>query len=288
MAVLIFYIISNQFKLLMADYYFMQLREARVNNQYFSAIKMYEFIKEDVPTYSFYDQQFAVIMADWITKYDDQRFKKFGQDKLKQILPQVKSQSYDDIYVRGRIYEALADKNNNNYFDLAENEFKKLIAISPEMPSNYFELAQLFLQEKKYSDAVKTFNIELTKLPDLNNANLNSDHKQIFENEMYRINIGIGDSYLGEMNYSSAEKSYLSVLKIDEKFYAAYGKLADLYIAKGDLNKAIWYNEIGMKKEPNNYEWPYNLANIYMKKGDKQKSAEYYSQAKKLNPNMEL
>jgi tetratricopeptide (TPR) repeat protein len=152
------------------------------------------------------------------------------------------------------------------------------------LPNNYFELAGLYLKKGDYDQTILTYQIELTKLPDLTNPYLNADHKQIVENEMYKIYTGIGDSYLKKKNYAEAEKAYLYVLKIDEKFYAAYNSLASLYKLKGDLNKAIWYNKKGMETEPENYIWPYNLSTIYKERGDKKLFEEYSKKAQELAP----
>jgi tetratricopeptide (TPR) repeat protein len=284
LAVIIYILINNQIKLLTADYYFMQLRESRLSNQYFSAIKMYEFIKEDIKKYGVYDRQFVGIMSPWLDEFDNPGFKKYGEEKLAQILPQIKSDNYDDIYTRAKIYKTLANDNNKEFFNLAEAELKKLISVSPELPNNYFELAGLYFKKTDYDRAILTYQTELTKLPDLANPYLNTDHKQIIENEMYKIYTGIGDSYLMKKNYIEAEKSYLNIFNIDEKFYAAFASLAKLYNLKGDLNKAIWYNEKGMEVEPKNYIWPMNLANIYKEKGDKKQSGEFMKKAQELAP----
>jgi tetratricopeptide (TPR) repeat protein len=283
-ATIIYILINSQIKLLTADYYFRELRESRNQNQYFSAIKMYEFIKEDIKKYGVYDRQFVGIMSPWLEEFDNPGFRKYGEEKLAQILPQIKSDNYDDIYTRAKIYKTLANDKNKEYFNLAESEFKKLIALSPELPNNYFELAGLYFKKADYDHAILTYLAELTKLPDLANPYLNADHNQIIENEMYKIYTGIGDSYLKKKNYVEAEKAYSYVLKVDEKFYLTYQSLADLFKSKGDLNKAIWYNEKGMAVEPENYIWPYNLAEIYKEKGDKKQADEFLKKAQELAP----
>jgi hypothetical protein len=96
---------------------------------------MYEYIKEDLPEYNVYDQQFALLMSDWLKEFPDPRFRVFGEEKLKEILPQMPAQTFFEKYAKAKVLVALSDFDTN-YLREAEAIFQELIIYSPNFPSN--------------------------------------------------------------------------------------------------------------------------------------------------------
>jgi Tfp pilus assembly protein PilF len=262
-------------KLLAADYYYRELTVSRQQNQYFSAIKMYEFIKEKLPQYNNYDRQFAVLMSDWISGMPDRRYSKFGADKLKAILPEIKGNGYADLYAQAKIESALAVTGDQQYLSPAETDLKTLIGLCPDMPRNYIALGQFYTRTGNEAGAIDNFNLAIAKMPALADARMNSQHRQAVEQEIYNIYLGLGDMYLAKNDMARAEAEYKKALELNVKIINAYQKLAELFYKKDDLNQSIWYNERVLEMDPKNLDAAMALENSYLKKGDKAK-AEYY------------
>ena len=56
--------------------------------------------------------------------------------------------------------------------------------------------------------------------------------------KQYSVCVDIGNKYLEEMDYEKAEASYLKAIKINPKEKESYMKLADIYMAQGEQDKA--------------------------------------------------
>ena len=56
--------------------------------------------------------------------------------------------------------------------------------------------------------------------------------------KQYSVCVDVGNKYLEEMEYEKAEASYLKAIKINPKEKESYMKLADIYMAQGEQDKA--------------------------------------------------
>ena len=56
--------------------------------------------------------------------------------------------------------------------------------------------------------------------------------------KQYSVCVDVGNKYLEEMDYEKAEASYLKAIKINPKEKESYMKLADIYMAQGEQDKA--------------------------------------------------
>ena len=244
---------------------------------------MYEFIKENIPTYGYYDRQFSLLVSDWLESFTNHKFRQFGEAKLATILKKSQGKTYDDLFMKAIIYKTLATSSQSDYFNLSEENFKAVIKISPEMPINYSKLADLYSKWEKYKEATAAYETAASKLPDINNQVINADHKKVVTNILYDIYLGMGDVYSEEKDYEKAMRLYTQAIDLNKNFVAAYGKLADLNYTLNDFDQSIWYNEKAMIINPDNYLWPTNLAEIYKKQGDLVKAKEYEQKASVLS-----
>lgn len=284
----IFLLINKQIEFLTADYYARELQTTRLYNQYFSAIRLYEFIKQNVASYGYYDRQFAIIMSEWLENFNNPEFRIFGENKLKEIMNQAQGETIDDIYARAIIYDTLSTTDKNNY-SLAEASYLKIITLCPEMPLAYGKLAGLYFKHQDWEKAIKYYNVELSKIPNLDIPNFIPKHKLAAQKEIIFINLDLGDIYDKKGEAKQAVYYYEQALKIDDNYPITYQRIAGYYLAKGDFDQAIWYNKKGMELEPESYVWPLALAKIYKEKGNNSEARNYANQALNLYPdNLEI
>lgn len=279
----VMFLVNQQVGVLTADYYLRELQLARNYNQYFAALDLYDFIKQSVPKYGIYDRQFANILAGWLENFSNQGFRKYGEDKLKQILISDQGKGLDDIYTRAVINGELSATDKSR-LPLAEADYLQLIAISPEMPLSYSQLANLYFKRGELDNAIKYYNLELEKIPDLKTPNFPYQHEMTAQGEVINIDLNLGDIYAQKKEKNEAEKYYKLALALDDKYPVIYKHLADYYQSNSDFEQAIWYNKKGMELEPENYEWPQKLGEIYDKMGNKIDANNYFNKAKKLAP----
>jgi tetratricopeptide (TPR) repeat protein len=140
------------------------------------------------------------------------------------------------------------------------------------------EAGKLF-EERKYDEALALLQEFLTNNP-----------------SAYHTHINIGDCYKEMGEYEKAEEEYNLALEgaaIDEEqgeemmAKATAGK-GDIYVRKGDLEKAQSFFEESIELLPDNEILPYNVGEIYFANQKLDEAIEYYAIAKKIKPDWSL
>lgn len=189
--------ISQETKKVIADHYFYKMQEAcYVHEDFFEAFILYEYLTDLKIKDDYYKKQYALMLVDWIPRLDKYGsvFRRQGELILKDILPGISHDSNSDYYIFGNIYAFLANEENNDFYDLAQENFKKAIRASMEKPKNYRALAQLYFKQKNYDQAIKYYQIALSKLPELDHPYLNKEHKEAIEYEARLNNLRIEEA----------------------------------------------------------------------------------------------
>ncbi|MFQ6618891.1 MAG: tetratricopeptide repeat protein, partial [Fidelibacterota bacterium] len=117
-----------------------------------------------------------------------------------------------------------------------------------------------------------------------------------FSEEEYAINQRMisGNRFYKENKYDEAEKEYLLVFEIDDKYAPAYFQLGKVYIQLGDLVKSADYLKKALMFDPENDKYKkefnnlvgmyFNEANFLIKKGDYIKAREKLNTVIKFDP----
>ena len=279
-SIIIYFPIKNQMKVLIADYYWREIRTARfINNDFFTAYVIYGYLDDLNIEDDYYKKQYALLIINWIDELDQygKVYRLTGDKILREILPQIKKNNFNNNLMCAKIYGFL-----ENYYE-AEKFFKKNIEISPNLPKNYYELAKMYSKKQDYNLSIENYKIALLNLPDLNSQYMNTKHKNIAEQLMSKYYIGIGDSYLSKEDFKNAESYYKLGLGKKKNNLLAYKKLSELSIKQDNFLQAIKYNKEAMEKVQYDYVWPLEIAKIYKKIGEKQKALEYAQKAMTLN-----
>jgi tetratricopeptide (TPR) repeat protein len=208
-----------------------------------------------------------------------------GFAQVKPALEKLKfSPGFQDAYAQAKAYSALADKNHQDYFRMAEEKFRKLIKESPEKPKNYISYGRMLAKEGRNKEALAVYDKALRLLPPLNDPRLNKKHAQAIKKEKYFIHKGRAEAYYSQEKFSQAEDCYRRALVSRPSDVFLYKKIANTYYEREDLEKAIEYNKKGYLLNEENPVWPFSIALIYKESGNKKRALIYAEKALELSP----
>jgi len=284
----IFYLINQQVEAYISDQYFREIRQAQLNDDLFTMLELYGYIKENKPDYGYYDEKMAEYLSSWHFNNQDSPYAFVAEAKLGALLSIPKPDSYIHFYTNSIINTALANNQESPYFSAAKGQILGLIDLSPEMPKHYRELANLHRKTGDNNEAIKYYRAAIEKTPSLESPFLYFTHAQAIKIELFMNYIGLGEAYLALGNYDLAEENFVLAQEHNPYFIYIYNKLARVYYERGDFDKAIWYNKKGYENDQNNYFWPLTIAYLYEEKGDVSQALEYAREAQEISRRQNL
>jgi len=277
-------------KIILADFYFRKAFLSRgKENNWPETLKYFQKTLEIEPNESFYRQRFS---TDLMWAVSD--FYKTKESKIEilnlaikniDLIPE-KERRFEAKINQAKMYSEKANLTQKKEdFQKAETAFQKLAKISPKMAKIYNNWCQLKIYEKKWAEAKEMCQKAWNLYPSIYNEEMNKQHRIAVISEMSEVYEKLGEIYKNLDNYKKAEEMYKQVLKFfpKQKSYL-YKKIADLYFLKGDLDKAIEYNQHGFALNRNDSVWPFSIALLYQIKGDLKMAKFYAEKALEINP----
>lgn len=113
-----------------------------------------------------------------------------------------------------------------SFFDKAEAEYKKSLALNPKEPMTHNNLGIIYARSGFYEDAQSEFIKALEIYPDFADAYFN-----------------LGLTYWEQNRLGEAERFFIKAVESDQYYLKAYEKLILYYYQKKDLEKARFYFE---------------------------------------------
>ena len=148
-------------------------------------------------------------------------------------------------------YLILGDDKDVNYFK--SKEAQNYIRQAPMLPGGYIDLAESYVAQKKYPEAIKALEKALT-LADTDDIKF-----------IVYYNLAVSYFYIHHLDLSKDYiKRALELKDTEELHYLT----AEIYKADEDFTNAIKEYAYLTKKNPQNIDYAINLANIYIKKSD--------------------
>ena len=287
--IMVFSGINFEKRNLMADYYYTKLYYALAAKEYFNALVFNDFLMAEKPNKEnqiYYDQFLATKLSDFYPSISDSKSNHLVRRELIRINYDLGQRGYKNIFAHAKINGVLGrTADSQKYFSVLEE-------ITPFWPFLYSSKGQIFFANKKYQDAIDSYQSAISSLPDREDPRLKINNDRHNENVLkyyYVFNREIGNSYFALKKYPEAEKFFQLAYKNDLSDYTLLKKIADTYYLRGDLDKTIKYNEQGYNRNPSDYNWSLALAYLYHEKNNKQKSLEYLAIASKIAPdNLDL
>jgi len=277
------YQIFREFKILTADNYFLEMRKVLIQNDYPKALFYYQKIKEQRVRDFNYTYYFVDALPINLETSISPALVNLFRVQLDNILPRLTLASYDDYYLKAKIYTLRKD------YSQAEDYYQKIIDISPELPKNYFARAKSYVVSGRDVLALKDLKKVLELLPPLQGspATLSSLEASVsyYASLVYRES---GDIYWRAGDYVLAGENYRQSYFRNLSDAGTYKKIADTYFMRGDLTTALSYNLHGKDRYPTDYVWPLSVALLYQKQGDMVNALIYLDQALNLDVNKQI
>ncbi|MFH0892308.1 MAG: O-antigen ligase family protein [Candidatus Falkowbacteria bacterium] len=278
------FMVNRQIKVVVADHYYFGLDMAARNNDYFTALTLYDYIDE-LETSTYFGEKSAALVSGLIMGSKEAGLRRGGDDAIRKILPEIKSESYTAGLLKAKLSAGLAAPYQAEFYERSEAEYRRAINHSPRTPGNYTELAGLYRIWGKNEEAIVNYNIALSLLPDISDPRLDYLHQEAIGREIWRDHGGMGDILMAEADYAGALDHYLSAGYFYRKEPMVYYKILQAYYRLGDLDSALTYGRRGYKEYPGNYLWPHTLGQLYYETGDFLNAQRFTEEARRMAPN---
>lgn len=281
LVILTFWRISLVFQSLMADYYFNKIYFTLAKPDYFTALVLDGYLKEqkiNPISQMAYDSFWGEKLSEFYPSIDELAVKSAAAEKLEEVNRSLPDNGHENLLVKAKINNALGR------YQLAQFYLNRVIAITPHWPLVYLEQGKLSVNQNDFKSALVAYNLALLNLPSVKDDRLNDPHRDLIRRYQYFIYYKIGDIYEREKNYGAAEKYFRLAYGSDPSDFVLLKRIADTYYRRGDLTKAIDYTKHGLARNPGDYKWSVALASLYYESGDKKSALEYLDKALKLEP----
>lgn len=141
---------------------------------------------------------------------------------------------------------------SSSQFDKSADIMSQIIDLEPNNIQNYYNLANLYIDAEKWSDAIKTYNIIEDKFGF--DRNISLQRKQI---------------YLKKGDFSSALKELNSLSAREPSNKELHGMIAEIYHSRGNDDAALEHFQAILEIDPDDGKVHLSLADFYRHKGNK-------------------
>jgi tetratricopeptide (TPR) repeat protein len=147
-------------------------------------------------------------------------------------------------------------------FDLAVEEFRKVISLNPAFPNAHRMLGVIFEREKNYIEAIEHFKSEVEI-----NPNSSDNH----------YNLAVALAKNGQVN--NAIKEYRKALQLEPENIGALYNLGHVFHEQNKYNEAVKYYTRALELDPGLDKAHFNLANILLDRQRFKQAVVHYKQA---------
>lgn len=187
-------------------------------------------------------------------------------------------------------------------FEVSETKLIKAKAMLPEEPVIDFALGELFAEQGKFLDAIKSYEAVLTKQDTVGGVNVNQRLAEVlsvsgaFEESMpffekaleEKLEINTLFSYAftalqAGFNRTAIEK-FLALKELDAEYHSLYINLAKAYEREEESENAIQAVKEGIKQDEFNKELYFYGGKLCLKTGREDEAVELFREALALDP----
>jgi len=162
---------------------------------------------------------------------------------------------------------------NQGSFPEAENLFRQISVLDPEDSRGPIGLAESYVAEGRYDDAIQLMQEQTDKHPDRADLRMELGYLYVHEGE--------DDLAMAEFQRAlDSARNLSSATKADLLFY-----LAEANYRKGDLNEALRLLQAAAAANPKNTRIMLELATLLEETGRAEQAIPIYEQSLKLDPN---
>jgi tetratricopeptide (TPR) repeat protein len=217
-------------------------------------------------------------------------------DKQKENIVDLKKYHWQNlINAEGVVYfkNGINSKDPDSskiYFDKSINAFETAVMIEPDSAITYDYLSRVYMNVKRYDDAIKPLEILIEKEHPLDAYRFLGDilyEKAGKQKAKYQESKNVQDSLKAMEYYNQTIK----VLEEGRKRYPDDGDilltLSNAYIGADKIDVALGAFKAGIEQEPNNKYYKYNYGVLLLGANDFAGAEEQFSKAIEIDPNYE-
>lgn len=189
--------------------------------------------------------------------------------------------------------------------DLAIEEYKAILALSPDAFDALNNLGYLYVGKGQYANAIAQYQKAIAIKPDFAEALFNLGvayvaHSQFdsaiaayqralqHDPENHEIHNNLGAAHTMAGNRTEAEVSYQQALKLKPDYADVYHNLGLLYTYEGRYRDAIPQYEKAIRYKPNFADAYNNMGSAYLELGEYEDAIQHFQTAIRLQPNHAL
>ena len=205
-----------------------------------------------------------------------------------------------------RIHFEQAEKyRHEGKIDLAIEEYKAILALSPDAFDARNNLGYLYVGKGQYANAIAQYQKAIAIKPDFAEALFNLgvayvEYSQIdsaiaayqralqYDPENHEIHNNLGAAHTMAGNRTEAEVSYQQALKLKPEYADVYHNLGLLYTYEGRYRDAIPQYEKAIRYKPNFPDAYNNMGSAYLELGQHEDAIQHFQTAVRLQPNHAL
>jgi O-antigen ligase/tetratricopeptide (TPR) repeat protein len=273
-------------RLVVADWHFRET-QLIVNRQDWSkVIRGYELALKYNPEEPYYRRELASDLLNYVAKAQNKKDKikilDFAYDSINEI--PFAGKDFTTLARRARVLTFYGLYVDEKHFQGAEENYKGLSELSPQMARVYIDWAEMYLMKKDFSKARNLYYQAISLYPDINHPYMNQEHRYFVAKEMAVAYKGLGQAQLNLGHYGQAIEAFSKVIKLKPRDVVIHKFIADTYYLRGDLDKALEENLRGLMLNPKDSQWHFGAAILYKEKGDLEQAKKYAQQALELAP----
>lgn len=287
-AILIFLITllyGYNFRPLMADYYFFEVKKAETRGDCQSVVSNMEKTLNWYPVSHFYSRAFISYGINCFFAYSSKKEQQYFAEILLTQANNIhsKEKQYYTLVDLSRLYSILSSFIDQKYYNNAKAHYEELLSINPSITFVYSDFGRMELWHKNYHQAIAIFNKGIEVMPSVEPKDPRHRRNDIVM-QLANLYTQIGITLNEQKKYDESASWYIKSLKIFPYDLNARKNLADYYYLSGNLPESLRHYNSGYIVDYNNSMWPQELARIYQELGDKQRALDFAQQALELSP----
>lgn len=278
----IYWQVLNIFRSVIADYYFNKLSFLLLEQDYFTALLIDDYLLEQKTNkigQTVYEAYLGEKLSESYPGIVDLASKKIVRERLDASESLLPSSGYLSLLVKAKINDSL------RRYASAQDYLNQLIDLAPHWPIVYLEQGKVFSNQGDAKQAIISYNMALLNLPSVDDIRLNEPHRKSIEYYRYLIYREMAGIYEKDSKYAAAENYYKLAYQNNFDDFGLLKKIADTYYLRGDFEKAIAYIKQGIRRSPEDYKWYLSLGVLYLESGNKEVGVQFLEKALQLNQN---
>ncbi|RMD59705.1 hypothetical protein D6821_00585 [Candidatus Parcubacteria bacterium] len=277
--------IKYEFTALLNDYYYRQIqREYLRGDKFFALLDNFSFIKTGYHN-EYYQRRFVDLVSETIAQSRFLTVQYAGKKALWEEVGQMPEVGFFTSLYKAHGLALLTQSSTDTDYHYGRQLLERLQQESPQYYWTYYYRALLEKNAGQYDLSLQFIAKARSLLISRDEYVFEDKRRQgIMDSAFFKLDLMEGDIYLAQNKEDLALGAYQRAMANPARNRQIYHRLAAFYYERGNLAKAIEYNQLAWQRYPDQFVWPYMVAVLYDELGERQKAREFALKAQTLAP----